>query len=94
MAIFKIQKFGCKGEIPTTEDIEYLIHYASIHDCIVELEVTLEIPHFNELGNCYTSRIIEIADGTSVPAVVEQITHFKSICDNIESKPIPDSLEC
>lgn len=93
MAIFKIQKFGCKGEIPTTEDIEYLIHYASIHNCVIEFEVAFEIPYYDEISQCvkrgYTSRVIEINDKTLVDDVMNEIVEFKKKCDYINSRPIP-----
>lgn len=93
MSIFKIQKFGCKEEIPTPEDINYLINYSSIHDCIVEFEVAFEIPYYDQesrsIKRGYTSRVIKINDKTLVNDVMNEIVEFKKVCEDINSRPIP-----
>jgi hypothetical protein len=93
MSIFKIQKFGCKEEIPTPNDINYLINYSSMNDCIVEFEVAFEIPYYDHktqsVKRGYTSHVIEINDKTLVDDVMNEIVEFKKVCEGINSRPIP-----
>ena len=93
MSIFKIQKFGCKEEIPTPNDINYLINYSTIHNCIVEFEVAFEIPYYDQESQSvkrgYTSHIIKINDKTLVDDVMNEIVEFKKKCEYINSRPVP-----
>lgn len=93
MSIFKIQKFGCKEEIPTSDDINYLINYSSMNDCIVEFEVAFEIPYYDQesksIKRGYISHVIEINDKTLVDDVMNEIVEFKIKCNDIKMRPIP-----
>jgi hypothetical protein len=93
MSIFKIQKFGCKDEIPDIEDLNYLKHYSSIHDCIVELEVRFKISFYNPTSQSikegYRHCIIEINDNVLISDIISDITKFKEECDITKKGTIP-----